>query len=56
MTAKVPMMDMGSARQGITVAETFRRKRKITMITSATVSTRVNFTSLTDSRMACDRS
>ena len=56
MTANVPMTEMGSARLGITVAETLRRKRKITMTTSAMASSSVNFTSLTDSRMDCERS
>ena len=35
MAANVPMIDMGSARLGIMVAETLRRKRKITSTTSA---------------------
>ena len=38
------------------VAETLRRNRKITSTTSATVSTSVNFTSLTDSRIDSERS
>ena len=33
MTEKVPMIDMGKARLGMTVAETFLRKRKMTIIT-----------------------
>ena len=56
MTAKVPTIDMGRARLGITVAERLRRKTKITRMTRATVRRRVNFTSLTESRMDCDRS
>ena len=42
------MIESGSARLGMIVAERFRRKRKITRITRAMVSTRVNFTSDTD--------
>ena len=56
MTAKVPTMDSGTARLGMMVADTLRRNRKITMTTSATVRSRVNCTSCTDSRMATDRS
>ena len=39
------MSDIGSARLGMIVAETFRRKMKITMTTRNSVSIRVNFTS-----------
>jgi hypothetical protein len=56
MTMNVPTIDMGSARLGIRVAETFRRKRKITSTTSAMASMRVNWTSCTDERMDTDRS
>ena len=56
MAAKVPTTDMGSARLGMTVAGMLRRKRKMTMTTRHTVSTRVNFTSATDSRMDTERS
>ena len=56
MAAKVPMIDMGNARLGIMVAETFRKKRKITRTTSATVRSSVNLTSLTESRMDSERS
>ncbi len=56
MTAKVPTTDMGRARLGITVAETFRRKRKITRTTRHMVSSRVNFTSATELRIVWDRS
>ncbi len=38
------------------VAETLRRNRKITAMTSPMVSISVNFTSWTDSRMATERS
>ena len=56
MTEKVPTMDMGRARLGMTVAERLRRKRKITRITSPRVKSRVNWTSFTDSRMVTERS
>ena len=45
ITAKVPMMENGTAAPGIKVAETLRRNRKMTMITMQTVSSRVNSTS-----------
>ena len=38
------------------VAETLRRNRKITSTTRPTVSSRVNFTSFTDSRIDSERS
>ena len=50
------MMDIGSARLGITVADTLRRNRKITMITSTSVSSSVRVTSWTDSWMLTERS
>ena len=56
MTANVPTIDIGSARLGITVAERLRRNRKMTSTTSAMVSTSVNCTSSTDSRMDWERS
>ena len=46
----------GSAKLGMIVAEMLRRKRKITSTTSTSVSTSVNFTSLTDSWIETDRS
>ncbi len=51
MAAKVPTTDRGRARLGITVAETLRRKRKMTRTTRQRVSSRVNCTSLTDAWM-----
>ncbi len=42
ITANVPTIENGSAMLGINVAETLRRKRKITLITSASVSIMVN--------------
>ena len=56
MTAKVPTIDSGTARLGISVADTLRRNTKITSTTRAMVSSRVNCTSCTDSRMATERS
>jgi len=56
MTANVPTMDMGRAREGMIVARRLRRNRKITRTTRQTVSTRVNFTSDTESRMDSERS
>ena len=50
------MMDIGNASDGMMVAERFRRKMKITMMTSAIVSISVNFTSSTDARMETERS
>src|ERR1017187_166859 len=51
ITANVPMSDNGTATLGIMVAERLRRKRKITMTTSAMVSINSNSTSLTDDWM-----
>ena len=56
MAANVPIMESGRARLGITVAERLRRKRKITRITRAIVSSRVNFTSETDALIDSERS
>ena len=56
MIANVPTIDIGSASDGITVAGRLRRNTKITMTTSASASSRLNFTSATDSRMLCERS
>ena len=50
------MIETGSASAGMIVAVTFRRKMKITMITSAAVSSRVNCTSLTELRIETERS
>ena len=56
MTPKVPTMDKGTAMLGITVAESVRRKRKITITTKATVSISSNCTSSTEARMVLVRS
>ena len=45
ITANVPISDTGIVRQGMSVARQFCRKRKITKITRAVVSSRVNSTS-----------
>ena len=49
-------MDIGSAKLGMTVAETLRRNKKITRMTSTMVPIRVNWTSCTDSRIDSVRS
>ena len=56
MIAKVASSDSGSARLGITVAHTVRRKMKMTRITSPTVSIIVNCTSCTAARITSERS
>ena len=56
MTANVPTIDIGSARLGMVVAETFRRNRKITRMTRNRVRTRVNLTSPIDAWIDSDRS
>ena len=45
IAAQVPMIDTGTASAGIRVAETFRRNRKITMMTSTTAMSSVSCTS-----------
>src|SRR5487761_1068995 len=42
------MIDMGSARLGIIVADVFRRNRKITSTTKMMAMNKLNFTSFTD--------
>ncbi len=56
MAEKVPMIDMGRAKLGIMVADKLRRKRKMTITTRQMVRNKVNWTSLTDSRMDKERS
>src|SRR6476660_4496129 len=56
ITASVPTSDNGTATLGMIVADRLRRNRKITITTSATVSTSENCTSLTDARMVIVRS
>ncbi len=56
MTPNVPMMASGRATLGMTVAQNFRRKTKMTITTSTTVSSSVNCTSAIDARMVAVRS
>ena len=50
------MIENGSARLGMTVADRFLRKRKITITTSANVTSSVSWTSSTDCRIETERS
>ena len=52
----VAISEIGTASAGMTVAETLRRNRKITMMTSAMVSASVSWTSCTASRIDVERS
>ena len=56
ITAAVASSDTGITRRGMAVAMTLRRNRKITTTTSATVISRVIFTSCTEARMVSVRS
>ena len=56
MMPNVPMSESGNATLVMTVAQSFRRNRNITMTTSATVSSSVNCTSCTDARIVSVRS
>src|SRR5271166_376738 len=56
MSAQAPKSANGTVTLGMIVAQTFRKKTKITITTSAMVSTKVNSTSLTDARMVVVRS
>ena len=56
MTAKVPTIDIGIAREGMMVAERLRRNRKMTSTTRPRVTSSVSLTSLTDSWMDSERS
>src|SRR5262249_5037484 len=56
MGANARTSDRGTATLGMIVAENVRRKRKITITTSATVSISSNSTSLTDARIVVVRS
>src|SRR4030067_123113 len=55
ITAKVNIMDVGRARLGMIVADTFRKNRKITMTTRKFARRRENFTSFTELRIETDR-
>ena len=52
----MPTSDSGTVTAGMIVAQKLRRNRKITITTSATVSSNVNCTSLTEARMVSVRS
>src|SRR4051794_4898374 len=56
MTANVPTSESGTERLGMTVAETLRKKRKITRTTSTTASASSNSTSATEARIVLVRS
>ena len=56
ITPNVPINVSGSATLGMTVAQNFRRKTKMTITTSATVSSKVNCTSVIEARMVSVRS
>ena len=56
ITPKVPIKDRGTATLGIMVAATLRRNRKITITTSAMVSSNSNCTSSTEARIVLVRS
>ena len=56
ISANVPMIDSGSARLGINVAEALRRNRKITPTTRKSARSSVSCTSRTESRIDCERS
>jgi len=56
IAAQVPISDTGTAKAGMMVAETLRRNRKITMITSEIAIASVSCTSDTASRIEIDRS
>ena len=56
MPAKVPITAMGSASEGMMVADRVRRNRKITATTSTAAISSVICTSLTEARMVWLRS
>src|SRR5262245_41343107 len=56
ITPKVPTSDKGTAMLGMTVADRVRKKRKITITTSAMVNINSNWTSSTDARIVVVRS
>ena len=56
ITPNVPTMEIGTATLGMIVAARLRRKRNITMTTSAIVRTSVNWTSSTEARIVVVRS
>src|SRR5215468_9853086 len=56
IAAHVPISDTGTASEGMMVAESERRNRKITMMTRTTAMTSVSCTLHTDSRIDTERS
>jgi hypothetical protein len=56
ITPKVPTSDSGTTTLGMTVAQKWRRNRKITTTTSPIVTSNVSSTSWTDARMFSERS
>ena len=56
ITENVPMIDIGSAKLGMIVADQLRRNRKMTPTTSTSVSSSVNVTSSTEALIVADRS
>ena len=56
IAAQVPISETGKANAGMMVAETFRRKRKITMITSEAAIASVSCTFQTAARIEIARS
>ena len=56
MAANVPMIEIGTATLGISVARQLRRNRNTTITTSATATIRVNSVSCSDERIVVDRS
>src|SRR3989475_8968692 len=56
MAAKVPTTESGRARLGMIVADTLRRKAKITSTTSTSAAAMVSLTSRTESRIERERS
>src|SRR5437899_12925457 len=56
IAAQVPTSDTGTARAGMTVADTERRNRKITMTTRQIAIASVCCTSATESRIEIERS
>ncbi len=56
IAAQVPISEMGTASAGMMVAETFRRNRKITMMTRQMAIASVSCTLATAARMESDRS
>src|ERR1041385_7100661 len=53
---QVAISEIGTASAGMIVAETERRNRKMTMMTSAMAITSVSCTSITDARIEIERS